>query len=316
MNKRLNFTTELFIQEAIAIHNNYYIYNKVNFTRMIDHVIIICPIHGEFTQAARSHLDGHKCQKCRGLNFPYATKFSQEDILIRFDNKYNGRFDYSKVVYSGIDKEVEIICKIHGLFLQSPWNHLLHSGCRECSGKLQHTTDSFITKSNIIHNNKYTYNNVIYINAYEYVMITCRIHGDFPQSPTSHFSGSGCPKCVSSISKAETKWLNTINIEEKYHHKTLRINGRIFHVDAFDSKTNTVYEFYGDYYHGNPQIYDSDTINPTTKQTYGFLYQRTLNREQMIKSGGFNFISIWENDYNKLYKSNSGNSFGYGGPPI
>jgi len=37
---------------------------------------------------------------------------------------------------------------------------------------------------------------VNYINTDTKVNITCPHHGDFSQSPTSHLSGSGCPKCA------------------------------------------------------------------------------------------------------------------------
>jgi hypothetical protein len=73
-------------------------------------------------------------------------------------------------------------------------------------------------------------------------------------------------------------------------------------VDGFDSETNTVYEFYGDYYHGNPKIYKKDDVNPTTKCSYGLLYENTQKREQDLKNAGYNVISVWESDWKILIK--------------
>lgn len=56
-------------------------------------------------------------------------------------------------------------------------------------------TECFINKSNIIHNNRYTYNNTNYIDCTTPVLITCHIHGDFLQKPTVHISGHGCKTC-------------------------------------------------------------------------------------------------------------------------
>lgn len=53
----------------------------------------------------------------------------------------------------------------------------------------------FITKANKIHNNKYKYDKVIYINSCTKIIITCRIHGDFEQTPNSHLNGNGCKQC-------------------------------------------------------------------------------------------------------------------------
>lgn len=58
------------------------------------------------------------------------------------------------------------------------------------------TTESFIQKANIIHNNKYDYSLVEYINSSTKVKIICKEHGIFEQTPDSHSRKRGCPKCA------------------------------------------------------------------------------------------------------------------------
>jgi hypothetical protein len=48
----------------------------------------------------------------------------------------------------------------------------------------------------IVHNNKYKYTKTIYKRSDEKVIITCPIHGDFKQTPSSHQIGKGCIKCA------------------------------------------------------------------------------------------------------------------------
>jgi len=62
----------------------------------------------------------------------------------------------------------------------------------------------FIVKANKIHNNKYLYENVNYINNNTKVIITCPLHGDFTQLPTNHLAGQGCPECGKE--SARLKW--------------------------------------------------------------------------------------------------------------
>ncbi len=57
------------------------------------------------------------------------------------------------------------------------------------------TTEQFIKEANIIHNNKYNYSKVNYINAHTKVCIICPIHGEFWQTPSNHLKGRKCPKC-------------------------------------------------------------------------------------------------------------------------
>ena len=53
----------------------------------------------------------------------------------------------------------------------------------------------FIKKAMSVHNNKYDYSKVNYVNTHTKVCIICPEHGEFWQDPASHVKGSGCPLC-------------------------------------------------------------------------------------------------------------------------
>jgi hypothetical protein len=57
------------------------------------------------------------------------------------------------------------------------------------------TNIEFIKKSNIIHNDKYSYDNVKYVSSSKKVKIICKEHGEFEQVANSHLRGIGCSKC-------------------------------------------------------------------------------------------------------------------------
>jgi hypothetical protein len=59
------------------------------------------------------------------------------------------------------------------------------------------TTEDFInrSKNHPKHKDKYTYNKTIFVSRTEPLIITCKIHGDFYQTPKSHFVGRGCTLC-------------------------------------------------------------------------------------------------------------------------
>ena len=52
-----------------------------------------------------------------------------------------------------------------------------------------------INKAKKIHDNKYDYSKVHYINNKIKVCIICPKHGEFFQEPKAHLKGQGCPKC-------------------------------------------------------------------------------------------------------------------------
>lgn len=57
-------TQEQWIEKATAVHGTKYDYSKVVYTKASAPVAIICPIHGEFSQTANSHLRGCGCKLC------------------------------------------------------------------------------------------------------------------------------------------------------------------------------------------------------------------------------------------------------------
>jgi len=66
-------------------------------------------------------------------------------------------------------------------------------------------------------------------------------------------------------------------------------------LDGFDSGSNTVYEFYGCFFHGHPRcISNMSSVNPVSKKSYKKLFERTLQRELSLKQKGYNVISKWE----------------------
>ena len=69
-----------------------------------------------------------------------------------------------------------------------------------------------------------------------------------------------------------------------------------YNVDGIIENTNTVIEILGNYWHGNPKIYDSDKINKTTGNTFGYLLQKTFTRFQNIHNLGYKILYVWEKE--------------------
>ena len=131
-------TTEEFIEKAKKVHGNKYDYSKVEYIDKLTPVIIICPIHGEFTQTPDTHLNGSGCQKCgveKSKQTAASQKLTTEKFIEKARKRHDDKYDYSKVEYVNSHTPVKIICKIHGEFEQSPTNHLSGKGCPICAGK-------------------------------------------------------------------------------------------------------------------------------------------------------------------------------------
>jgi len=146
-------------------------------------------------------------------------KFIEKAVLV-----HNGKYNYTHVNYINMHTKVLIQCEKHGLFEQRPHRHLQGDGCKECakllmSNKMRLSINSFIDKSNEVHNYKYDYSNVDYVNNKTKVKIKCPIHGVFEQTPSSHLTGTGCKLCgYNKTSVFNTKSTDKFIIQAKKIH--------------------------------------------------------------------------------------------------
>jgi len=83
---------------------------------------------------------------------------------------------------------------------------------------------------------------------------------------SNRVNGNGCPHCNKrTVSEISQKWLDSFGITER-EVKLPRFS-RI-RVDGFDPDTNTVYEFLGDYWHGNPEVFSSQDFFSRAKKKH------------------------------------------------
>jgi hypothetical protein len=293
----------LWIKKSSILHNNKYDYSHVDYVNNHTKVKIGClknPFHGFFYQRPNNHLNGDGCPICSRNDKCTKEKFIEKSIF-----KHGNKYDYSKFNYINYTTKGEIVCFKHGSFFQRPSSHISGKGCLECgketSSLLQRSNkNEFIEKAKKKHKFKnYNYSNINYINNSTKISILCPIHGIFFQTPQIHLRGGGCPKCTNRISKPEIEFLGYLKIPDTKENRQVYILKK--KIDGYDDKTNTIYEFLGDYYHGNPKKYDSKKYNQICHKTFGELYKDTFKKFETLKSLGYNVKYIWESDW-KMFK--------------
>lgn len=219
MPKGTKHTTETFITTARSRWGDKFIYDKVSYVDLVTDVLITCPIHGDVPMQPKFHIlsnTKHGCPFCgkdEGVRKRAVAKLKKfKKLFEQKSRKVHGDlYDYSLVNYVGQDFDVDIICKIHGVFQQKPIEHWGGCGCQKCGRDRIRAANAkpfaeFVTESNGLHDNKYTYDESTYIGANKPTRITCSIHGEFWCSPSNHTDKlSGCPTCSSPISRIESE---------------------------------------------------------------------------------------------------------------
>jgi hypothetical protein len=199
--KQANFIgLDEFINRSKKVHGNKYNYSVTKSYKGIRiKVPIFCHRHGIFKQAPQKHLRGQGCPKC-ARELKHYNELTTESFIIKAKKIHGEYYDYSMVDYKKSCIKVKIICPKHGLFEQTPNNHIRGMKCIKCANEInadkrRSTTQEFIDKARKIHQSKYDYSKLEYVSSKTKIKIICPIHGAFLQIPTAHLRGQGCPKC-------------------------------------------------------------------------------------------------------------------------
>ncbi len=275
---------------------------------------VICnTCNTRFTTNQARHLNSRfgGCPNCarEGLS---KSKMSLDTagVVSKLKEKFGNKYTYRKVVFTGMNNKVTIGCKECRIwFDQRVYCLLKGKGCPECRGEAN-STRSFIKRAVEIHGNDYDYSKVVYVKSRVKVEIKCNeCLASFMQTPNSHLNSSGCPHCCRPYahSKLAIKWLEYeaqrrgITIQHARNGGEVRIEGTRYRADGFHAESRTVFEFYGDIFHGNPQKFKPRSKpNPYTSKTAGALYRETMKREEVLKGLGYSVVSMWQSDFYAL----------------
>ena len=217
---RKQLTQQQFETRSNDTHGKRYDYRDAVYRAMDTKVTIVCSQHGSFEQTPASHIRGSGCPACAGRGKMTLQRFRQKSHE-KHGDEYG--YDLIKEVRNNVD-ELPIVCRVHGIFYQSPTNHFV-AGCMDCGGKRRMNTAVFAKKAGEKHGNYYDYSKSEYVNWSKKVTITCPEHGEFSQAAGPHIDGARCPRCYGN------------------HHKNTEefvVESRGVHGDRYDY-TETIY---------------------------------------------------------------------------
>jgi len=180
-------------------------------------------------------------------------------------------------------------------------NKNLVCGCPFCSGKRVGYGNDVLTKYPEICDEwdyiKNTFGpNEVTPGSSKKVWWLCKVCGYKWVAAIFHrINGTGCPKCSrGNISKISQEWLDSLGVEKR----EIKLPGFRFRVDGFDPATNTIYEFLGDYWHGNLRKYNpTDFLSRNKKITFQDKFNQTFQRFEKLKIAGYKIFYVWERDF-------------------
>ncbi len=285
--------TEDFISKSVAEYGDRYAYNEVLYKDSKTKVTIRCNVCTQtWEQTPSNHLSGKGCPVCA-----HNMKLSVEELIKQAYAVHGDKFSYISTTLEA-KRLVGITCQIcQHVFSQGVRAHIvLKCGCPRCSKREPYTKSRFIERSIDAHGSIFGYDRVpVVFSSKVHVQIKCLACKRYLQvTPSNHLiNKSGCPFCHKRSSGEELAWLDRLGVPNEA--RQVRVPKTRYIADAFWN--NTVYEFNGSFWHGDPRIFDHIDINKRCGQTYGELYSRTLQKKNKLTSLGYLVKTVWQLDY-------------------
>ena len=282
-------------------------------------------------QRVSAHLGGQGCPQCAIRNRDNSDKTTKplEQYLLEIREKWGDLFSYPNIhsEYKNGSSRITIHCETcNHDFKKRAASHLYYNlgksgrrtGCPHCGAMNRNERFRELQKSRHIPRDQIIADLQAQCgDEYELIDLETNYQDLSTKIPVRHrkcgrvftpvpinfrAGKKKCPHCVHRVSNNETRWLDFLGVEQRQLWITLPNRKRIC-VDGYDPRTNTIFEFHGDYWHGNPNLYPAAGINGRTKRTHGESYQRTLAKEQAILAAGYRLVTIWESEWLELEKS-------------
>jgi hypothetical protein len=299
-------TKEEFITRSMSIHKNKYTYDNISYVNTETKVSITCLVHGNFYQKPEDHMSGYGCKLCGEVAIANSKKKSHDEYIRQCSKVHKNKYDYSKTVYKGVNSKICIICPIHGDFYQSAGTHILGMGCPTCgfismTKKITLSQSEFIERSLIIHDNKYDYSKVQYVNNRTKVCIICPKHGEFHQIPGSHLNGIGCRYCSSSHGeRSVSKWLKNNGVEFKSPYSFPDLMGRCKKLtfDFFIPSNGSLIEYDGEHHFMPIKFWGSASMEQAISDFETVKYYDSLKNQYCAEKG----IPLLRISYKELKK--------------
>jgi Zn finger protein HypA/HybF involved in hydrogenase expression len=129
-------------------------------------------------------------------------RLSIDTVIRQIEEKQPGKYGFDKLVYKSYRGKITLFCNVHKEYFETTFvSAITTSSCKKCikeeiPTRLSHTKDQFVSRAIEVHGDKYSYEEVEYVNSQTKIKIWCKNHKTFfSQIPNSHLRGNGCPLC-------------------------------------------------------------------------------------------------------------------------
>lgn len=192
---------ERFLKKARAMYPDYD-FSCVEYKDRETHIVVVCPVHGEFKIRPRTLLIGekgqkpHGCWKCNNLIPPYEKELTLDTFKNRMQELYGDKYTFVWSDFNNKQSMIRFTCKEHGEQRRSVTGLLDGKGCAYCNGKFY--PPDWIKNARAVHGEKYEYDESRPPQRVsDIIRYKCPVHGWQETRYDCHVQqGCGCALCA------------------------------------------------------------------------------------------------------------------------
>ena len=193
---------EKFLAKAKETHNGKYTYSNFVYVNNTTKGYITCPIHGDFLQTPKNHMNGQGCPICGKEYAKNCRKNNFENFLTTAKERFKNNFSYPYIEeeYENSHSKITIRCNTCGnTFLKIACDHITspNGGCNVCYKK---SFEKYYSYEELLKYNIIGLNIKPFEGKKEYrdkCIVICPKHGEYEVIINSILKGKGkCKKCV------------------------------------------------------------------------------------------------------------------------
>lgn len=290
---RAKKTHEQFVEEVKAVHGN-----KVNvvgtYMGALQRVSLSCNKGHEWESLPHVSLAGSACKLCADASRRKSTaQFAREVTAWNNDFKVVGKYKNDSTPILTECRRCRHVWKV------IPNTLLKQKACPNCVSALRQNQPHKLTQEEFVRRVRAQNSHWLIKSQYERlrtcVNIECRTCGLSSIMIAENLMNKfrSCKRCQPhgnsrGYSDVSIAWLDYMSrklrivIEHAEHRGEYRIPGTRYKVDGYNKRSNTVFEFLGDYWHRLRE--------PSAKK-------KTMQRLRQIKRMGYNVVYIWHSEY-------------------
>ena len=202
---------ERFLKKARAMYPDYD-FSRVEYKDRETHIVVVCPLHGEFKIRPRTLLIGekgqkpHGCWKCNNLVPPYEKELTLDTFKNRMHELYGDKYTFVWSDFNNKQSMIRFICKEHGEQRRSVTGLSDGKGCAYCNGKFY--PPDWIKNARAVHGEKCEYDESLPPQRVsDIIRYKCPVHGWQETRYDCHvLQGCGCALCAGVQNKLPTEY--------------------------------------------------------------------------------------------------------------